>query len=651
MAEAGSMLDASGPIEQVHGFSHLQSNDALLNASAKFLLDVGTRLDGVIRVVEHTRKAQTGPLSWQWTGADDTTATATQGPLWSARQLLHVGLSATGTAVERLQLEVCALMCARFQLAAAATATATSHKSPEVRRLAGLLAGAGTEAELISFEDLQADSSATHSAEEEAPMEGPFSTECAEDAHQRLLLLQAELAEVHRQLAEKKAVVAEIVEKLRHTGHTAEAGQIEPLPEHFIFRGDGEMTEFQRWLVLQHVSSLAAKVSSKLTEDGGRDADAAVLGQAALHLQRGKEIDWELTSTQLGLLMAQLIVEGNNEAAGMVLPLQIMTHGAGVWIGDRGKGEREQLQAAVSGCAELGCLLKERGFGPLAAAIDSLSASRSFSRDKAAHARELARACLCEGEILSQPMTAPMPALKSPGAVLHDDNHSPVHQGLSVSFLESTSFLDRARQQLRQRIEAHGKSLDLNNLPLQTFPGEEQGTEFDHTTAQAISMISSYTPRDLEVSRDGLSQELTQEFSKLTRTWIPETPRTSYGDDVANVIQRLQLEGSDSANIFQRNERLKYRMHGIENRMDEINDYISQGAINKLGSLNDGIDRVSQKLWRDIEERETMEAEVSDMKQRMKDLRAKLGQLTSPAPSPVQDEAQSTTEAKAEVAK
>ena len=47
------MLDASGPIEQVHGVFHLQYNDVLLNASTKFLLDVGTRLGGVIRVVEH----------------------------------------------------------------------------------------------------------------------------------------------------------------------------------------------------------------------------------------------------------------------------------------------------------------------------------------------------------------------------------------------------------------------------------------------------------------------------------------------------------------------------------------------------------------------------------------------------------------------
>ena len=113
MAEAGSTVDKSGPLEEVRGFSQLQSNDTLLSAAAKFLLKVGAELDAVVKSVEQTRESDAPSPAWKWTASDDSTATATQGPLWSARQLLHEGLAATGTAVERLQVETCALLSVR----------------------------------------------------------------------------------------------------------------------------------------------------------------------------------------------------------------------------------------------------------------------------------------------------------------------------------------------------------------------------------------------------------------------------------------------------------------------------------------------------------------------------------------------------------
>ena len=44
--------------------------------------------------------------------------------------------------------------------------------------------------------------------------------------------------------------------------------------------------------------------------------------------------------------------------------------------------------------------------------------------------------------------------------------------------------------------------------------------------------------------------------------WSPVSPRTSLGDDVADVIQRLQVDGADRANMHQRNERLQGRLTG-----------------------------------------------------------------------------------------
>lgn len=605
------LLAQDSPLAEVAAIA--EHSDSPLNAAAQFLLRVSNRLDAAGSEIERSRREQPGGKSWNWTAADDSTATATQGPLWSARQLLRDGLSATATAVERLHVEVCALLSARLSLAATSSAISTWHASPEVRRLAAAIASASSEGALPSFDEIEQASSSTaalEAPEDSKQLELAFDGEGTEQGCARLQSIRAELGEVHQQLVEKREVIRQLSMKLRDTAHLEEAVQLELLTDHLEFSPGAQMTELHRWSLLSHTGALATKVSTAL-ENVQRPSDARVLAQAAAHLLKGKEIDWVLTTKQLGMLRNQLLREGSQEVARTVEELQQMTSGVSLWMGNQGQADRERLQAAVTGCAELSQLLDERGHAQLAGQVQALAQVRSFSREKAAQARELARVCLSDC-LQGTEMVVPESPLKV--VLLHDEQHRPVHSGLSQPFLESSGFMDRARQQLLERIEQHERASPSSALQLQH--ASERPPE------PPREQLCSYTPRDFGAEA---SDQL--EPCSPAGEWVPETPRTSFGDQVAGVIQRLQVEGSDNLTLYQRNAQLRHRMHGLNGRIDEIEHFIRDGVIVKMDSLNQGIDRVSARLVNDIEEREHMEAEMGDMKSRMKAFREKLAQM------------------------
>ena len=125
-------------------------------------------------------------------------------------------------------------------------------------------------------------------------------------------------------------------------------------------------------------------------------------------------------------------------------------------------------------------------------AVESLTEVRSFSRDQAARARALARACLETDDHVAQPSSVLAVQHSSPKhVVLHDEHHFPVHNGLSQPFLAGQGVLHRARRDLTGRIEAR----------------EHQLAQQDNTNGQQLvelplgrvenqsSLVSSYTPR------------------------------------------------------------------------------------------------------------------------------------------------------------
>eukprot|EP00658_Telonema_sp_P-2_P078901 TRINITY_DN7502_c0_g3_i2.p1 TRINITY_DN7502_c0_g3~~TRINITY_DN7502_c0_g3_i2.p1 ORF type:complete len:582 (+),score=173.13 TRINITY_DN7502_c0_g3_i2:153-1748(+) len=503
---------------------------------------------------------------------------------------------------DRVYRELVALLCARVHVIAIAGAFARGHSSPKVREMASGIANAQSEEALPSFEQIeslmgeegnQPDPEAASAEIAAVSPEGaqnlmlPFEQESIAESGARLQSLRAELSEIQRLLSEKLMVLDELVDKLSDTGHPHLAQQISPLADQMNVSGTTVLSEFQKWSVLGYVASLTEAVSAAL-DKVRRASDAAVLAQAASHLQKGKEIDWALTAKQLGMLREHLIQEGSDEAAASVGTLQQVCAGVIMWFGDKGKCEREQLEASVAGCVELGRLLSERGYPELGAAVKSLGNVRTFARDKVRQARELATACLANDSTLMAGYQGFQHESPLKFKLLHDEEHKPVHSGLSSPFLESSAFLDRARHELRERINAHSPPPGERVLAIRQSDEAEK----------KVGNICEYTPRDIGPEKQAVNE------------WVPETPRTRFGEEVAGVISRLQMEGTSQMSMEQRNVRLKSRMIGLDNRMKEISVFMEDGRIDKVDSLNQGIDRVSQRLVDDIEERENMEADV-----------------------------------------